>query len=111
MSVRDTGKVKGTQESNIEELWGSRDSYSEGKPVSGDSYQESEVAAARSQTVGFRQVLPVLTDTEAGEIESDLAPIARGIDMYQGLSPEEREGMSAQQFAVMFAMLEAFRHA
>lgn len=111
MSVRDTGKVEGAQKNNVEELWNSRESYSEGQPVSGDSYQEGEVSAARSETVGFRQILPILTDQEALEIEDDLAPLARGIDMYQSLSPEEREGISAQQFAVMTAMLEAFRHA
>ena len=111
MSVRDTGKVRetGAETSKIEQLSDSRENYSEGQPVSGDSYEEGTVSAAQSQTVGFKQVLPILNEKEAREIKEDLKDLAKGIEMYKSLPPEDQEEIELKKYAVGVAMLEAMR--
>ncbi len=113
MSVRDTGRVKVTEtdSSTIEKMGDERDAYSQGTPVSPDSYEEGGQAKEVSRgTVGFKQILPVLNDKEGGEIDDDLAELARGIHLYNDLPPEERKDMSAKQFALIYAVMESFRH-
>ena len=89
-----------------------RQNYSVGTPQEGGGSPPSPYGKVHgkllTRSVGRKEQFPLSSAERAG-IDRDLAPARKANELYDQLPPEERAGLSRQEFLVAFAMMEAVR--